>query len=167
MGITFQCEYCGKKIEASDSAGGRWGKCPSCHNKLYVPNLDSGEELKLAPVDKSDQARQKQLMAETRKLSQDISREKETPNGPAGAAPSAIGISDKELTENIITYLRQMVNGELDQAQQTADLITPYGRRVVKILDRISLSEMPESGLADIPQQVISGLIRDLRSRVS
>jgi DNA-directed RNA polymerase subunit RPC12/RpoP len=37
MAITFHCGHCGKKIEAPDSAGGKWGKCPSCHNKVYVP----------------------------------------------------------------------------------------------------------------------------------
>ena len=51
MAITFHCEHCGKKIEAPNSAGGKWGKCPACHNKLYVPDLYPDEELKLAPID--------------------------------------------------------------------------------------------------------------------
>ena len=64
MSITFHCEYCGKKIQASDDSGGKWGKCPSCHKKLYVPSPDSGEELKLAPIDESDIEKQKQLIAQ-------------------------------------------------------------------------------------------------------
>ena len=73
MSITFHCKYCGKKIKAPDKAGGKWSKCPSCHNKVYVPGLDTdGEQLKLAPLDKSEEEKQKKLMDETYKLQQDI-----------------------------------------------------------------------------------------------
>ncbi len=167
MGITFHCEHCGKKIEAPDSAGGKWGKCPACHNKLYVPGLDSDEELKLAPIDEGDQAKQKQLMAETYELTQDILLEREVPNELAEVATPAIGASDKELTKNIVVYLRQMADGNLDQAERIANSIAPSGGRALKILDEIALSEIPEPELADIPQQVLSGLIRTLRSKIS
>jgi len=166
MSITFHCEHCGKKIEAPDSAGGKWGKCPTCHNRLYVPNLGSDEELKLAPINESGEAKQKQLMAESYKLTQDILLERETPNGLAGTATPASGIGDKELTKNIITYLRQTADGKLEQAEGIADLVVSCGDRALKILDRIALSEMPEPELADIPQQVLSGLIRNLRTRI-
>jgi hypothetical protein len=167
MGIIFHCEYCGKKIEAPDSAGGKRGKCPACHNKLYVPALDSDEELKLAPINEDDYAKQQELLAETYRLTQDILQERDIPEGPDEATISVHKISDKELTKNIIVYLRQMADGELDEAQKTADLIAPYGLQAVKILDGIALSEMPEPELADIPQQVLSGLIRNLRTRIS
>ena len=36
-----------------------------------------------------------------------------------------------------------------------------------EILDRIATSEMPEPELADVPQQVLSGLVRGLRARIS
>ena len=65
MAIVFHCEHCGKEIKAADSAGGKWGKCPTCQHKLYVPSPDAGEDLKLAPEDNSDLEREKQLMAET------------------------------------------------------------------------------------------------------
>jgi len=168
MSIIFHCEYCGKKIEAADTASGKWGKCPACHNKLYIPNMAaSEEELKLSPVDKTDEAKQKELMDETYKLTQDILLERNEPDAPGKAAKPKAEISDKDLTKNIIMYLRQMANGELDRAQETADSITPYGHQAVKILDAIALSEMPEPELADIPGQVFSGLIRNLRTRIS
>ncbi|MHC4483518.1 MAG: hypothetical protein ACYSW4_08225, partial [Planctomycetota bacterium] len=167
MPITFHCEHCGKKIEAQDSAGGKWGKCPACHNRLYVPQPDSDEEIRLAPIDEGDEVKQKQLMAETYELTQDILREREVPDVSAEPSTPAPPTSDEELTETIITYLRQMADGELDQAQETADLIVPFGRRAVEILDRIAVSEMPEPELANIPQQVLAGLIRDLRARMS
>jgi hypothetical protein len=167
MAITFHCEHCGKKIEAQDSAGGKWGKCPACHNKLYIPGLESDEELKLAPIDEGDQAKQKELMAETYELTQDILLEREVPNELSDVAKTASGTSDKELTKNIVAYLRQMADGNLNQAERIANSIVPSGSRALKILDGIALSEMPEPQLAGIPQQVLSGLIRTLHNRIS
>ena len=164
MAIIFHCVHCGKKIEAADSAGGKWGKCPACHNKLYVPGLDSGEELKLAPIDETELEREKRLMAETHKLTQDILQEREVPEGPTMPAGAVYEMSRKELTKSIITYLRQMANGDLDEAERTAALIAPFRAQVVEIIDRIALSEIPEPELADIPQQVLSGSIRTLRN---
>ena len=168
MAIIFHCDHCGKKIEASDSAGGKWGKCPFCHNRLFVPSLDSGEELKLAPIDTTAEEREKQLMAETHKLTQDILQEREIPNGLAETAePPVSRMNEKELMKNIIMYLRQMADGELYEAQRIAGLIAPYGSQAVEIIDRIALSEILEPELADIPPQVLSGLIRTLRNKIS
>ncbi len=167
MTISFHCAHCGKKIEAPDNAGGKWGKCPRCHNKLYVPSADTGEELKLAPIDETDETKQQRLMAETYKLAQDILLEKETPAESTNAAPTGSKMSDKELTKNIILYLRQMADGELEQAETTVKSIMPSARKAAKIIDEIALSEMPEPELADVPQQVLSGLIRTLRSKIS
>ena len=166
MAITFHCEHCGKKIEAADSAGGKRGKCPACHNKLYVPHLDSDEELKLAPIDETDLEREKQLMAETFRLTQDILQEREIPNEPTESAGAVYDMSEKELTKNIIVYLRQMAIGDLAQADGTAALIAPSKAQAMEIIDKIALSEIPEPELADIPQHVLSGLIRTLRAKI-
>ncbi len=181
MTVSFHCEYCGKKIEAPDGAGGKWGKCPACHKKLYVPDSSSGEELKLAPVDKSDEAKQKELMDETYKLSQDILLEKEIPaesvesvepvepvesDESAEAMVLPFKISDEQLKKNIINYLLQMSQGQLEQAETTIGLIVPYGQRAVEILDRIALAEIPEPELADVAPQALSGLIRELRGKI-
>ena len=166
MAIIFHCEHCSKKIEAADTAGGKWGKCPSCHNKLYVPSQDTGEELKLAPIDETDVEREHRLMAETHRLTQDILKEREILDGPAPLAGAVYQMGDRELTQNIITYLRQIVYGELDEAERTAALIAPFDHRAVAIIDRIALSEIPERELADIPPQVLAGSIRTLREKI-
>ena len=167
MAIIFHCEHCGKKIEASDSSGGKWGKCPACHNKLYVPRADSDEELKLAPIDESEEERKKRLMAETLKLTQDILQEREVPNGPAEVAEPISEMGERELTKNIIMYLRQMADDELHEAQRTVGLIARHGPQAAKILNRMALSEIPEPELADIPRQVLSALIKSLRTEIS
>jgi hypothetical protein len=169
MTISFHCEHCGKKIEAPDNAGGTWGKCPACRNKVYVPGLDLDEELKLAPVDESALEEQRRLMAETRQVEQEILNEKDIPedSAEAGIAPLASDASEQELTKEIIVYLRRMADGDLDQADRLSNAIVPYGNRALEILDKIALSEIPEPELADIPPQVLSGLIRTLRNKIS
>jgi hypothetical protein len=167
MSIIFHCEYCGKKMKAPDSSGGKREKCPACHNKVYVPAPDTGEELKLAPLDREYEDKQKQLMNETYNLTQEILLEREVPDAPPGTSGSVPQISEKELTKNIILYLKQMADGYLDEAVKTADKITPYRSQAVDILDTIAVSEMPEPELADVPAQVLSGLIRNLRARIS
>ena len=173
MAIIFHCEHCGKKIEAADSAGGKWGKCPACHNKLYVPSSHSGEGLKLAPIDVTAEEREKQLMAETHKLTQDILQEREVPEGatetvrPIETAGPVFEMSERELTKYIIMYLRLMADSELYEAHRIAGLIAPHSVQAVKILDKIALSEMPEPELADISQLALSGSIRALRDGIS
>jgi hypothetical protein len=166
MTIKFHCNGCGKKIEAPDTAGGKWGKCPACHNKVYVPLPETEDELKLAPVDESEEQRKKQLLLETHRLTQDILQERSVPEADSGPGPAA-EISEEQLTNHIIHYLRQMVNGELDAAQRTADLIVPHRRKAVVILDHLVKSRTPDPELEDIPQQVLSGLVRNLRVRIS
>jgi len=172
MSIIFHCDYCGKKIEAADSAGGKWGKCPACHNKLYVPASESDEELKLAPVDETELEREKRLLDETNRLTQDILKERENPEGaaeldePTETVGLGFEMSQVELKQYIVKYLRLMADSELYEAQKIAVLITPYGARVVKILDKMAAGDMPDPELAGISQLVLSGLIRSLRDEI-
>ena len=170
MSITFHCEHCGKRIEAPDAAGGKWGKCPGCKNKVYVPSKEAEDELKLAPLDTEDEKRQRELYAETVRLRQEILNETEVPEEGVqpkkeSNAPKPGVLSDSELEIDIIAYLRQMADGDLEEAEQTAKTLIPSGNRAVKILERIALSEIPEPEIADIPQNVLAGLIKSLRGR--
>ena len=65
MSIVLHCNHCGKKISAPDGAGGKWGKCPACHNEVYIPDLNDDEELTLAPLDEEEQKQKKELMTQT------------------------------------------------------------------------------------------------------
>jgi len=173
MAIIFHCDYCEKKIEAADSAGGKWGKCPACHNKLYVPAPESDDELTLAPMDLTAEEKEKQLMDETNRLTLDILKQREKPEGaaeqnePAEAAGSGFEMSQVELKQYIIKYLRLMADSELYEAQKIAALITPKGPRAVKILDKMAGSDMHEPDLAGVSQLVLSGLIKSLKDEIS
>jgi len=168
MPIKLHCDHCGKEIKAPDTAGGKWGKCPACHNKLYVPRpAADDEELKIAPLDESEVQKQQQLMAETFRLTRDILQEQNTPEPPAAPGGPAPEISEQQLTEYIVRYLRQMVDGRLDEAQRTAERIVPHRRKATVILDQFAKSDAPDPELEDIPKQVLSGFIRNLRTRIS
>jgi hypothetical protein len=168
MAIKLQCNACGKKIEAPDSVGGKWGKCPQCHTKIFVPPAQTNDEdeLKLAPIDESEEQKQRQLMQETFRLTQDILLEQSMPEAPAGAGPSP-EVSDEQLTDYIVRYLRQMANSELDEAQRTADLIVPHRRKAMTILDDFAKNYPPDPELADISQQLLLRFIRNFKTRIS
>jgi hypothetical protein len=169
MAIVFHCQFCNKEIKAADDAGGKWGKCPKCHNKVYVPSVDfdkEDDELKLAPIDEEGMKREKELLAETYRLTQDILEERETPNDAAQPAGAIYEMDDNELKKNVILYLRQMAAGELEDAEQTAILISPFSERVRMILDQISVSQIPEPQLTKISPSVLSGFIKSLRSKM-
>ncbi|MFZ0033588.1 MAG: hypothetical protein WAK60_01190 [Sedimentisphaerales bacterium] len=169
MSIVFHCEHCGRKIEAPDSAGGKFGKCPGCQNKVYVPSGQPEEELRLAPLESDDAIKQRKMAIELARLRAEILSETEVPNEgmPPKKTPESKPetLSDAELTTSIIGYLRLIADGELEEAGKAAKTIIPNGIKAVKILERIALSGVPEPELADIPQQVLSRLIKDLRSK--
>ena len=167
MAIKLHCNACGKKIEAPDNAGGKWGKCPACHTKIYVPLPQTDDdELKLAPIDETEEQKKKQLMQETFRLTQHILEEESAPEAPGTVGPVP-EVNEKTLTNHIIRYLRQMANGDLDTAQRTAELIVPHRRKAATILEQLAKSYPPDPELEDIPPQVLSGLVRNLRTRIS
>lgn len=165
MSIKFHCEHCGKKIDAPDATGGKRGKCPACHNIVYVPQIDTDDELKLAPVDETETERQKRLLAETSLLTQNILQEKNAPDTATASVDGPDG-DEAEVTNAIVRYLRQMADGDLDDAQITAETIAAYRRQATNILDQMVTSNPLVPELPDVPSQVLSGLIRNLRTRI-
>lgn len=168
MAITFHCEYCGKKIEAQEKNAGRWGKCPSCHKKIYVPNLEAEDDLKLAPIDEEDEERKRRLIEETFMLEQQILNEKAAPEQSRQTSKTPpFKIDEDDLYNIIVRYLRQMADGQLDEAESTLRTIHSAGEISLKLIDRIAMADIPEAELSDIPPQVLAGLIRTLRSQIS
>jgi len=166
MSIKFHCEHCGKKIDAPDTAGGKRGKCPACHNKVYVPQMEADDELKLSPIDETEEQRQKRLLAETFQLTQNILQEKDVPDAPKASGSSAT-MAEEELTDAIVGYLRQVADGNLDGAQRIAETIAAHHLQAKGILEQLARNDPPDPKLQDIPTQVLAGLIRNLRTRIS
>ena len=173
MSITFHCSYCNKKIVAKDEAGGKRGKCPSCHNKIYVPDLHAGEdeaELTFAPIDEAEQKRKESLLQETYQLSQEILKERAEPDGKGVAKNSpraAAAIDPSKAKDTIITCLRKMADGHLAESDNIAKSLASISVKARNELDAIALSDIPDQSLADIPPGVLAGLIRTLRGKIS
>ena len=162
MSITFNCERCKKKIKAPDEAGGKYGNCPHCQHRCYVPTVrnDDEPELRLAPVDEDEETRYKRMMRETYNVTQNILHEMPSEQSPPPA--TAEGMSERELIRTIVMYLRTMADGQLEQAEQMAAKIRPHGPAAKDILRRMTRTERPESELAGIPPKLLLGLIKNL-----
>lgn len=168
MTIVFSCQSCKKKVKASQKSGGKWGKCPHCNVKCYIPLPPSpdDQELTLVPLEEEEQRQYEEKMKETRDLQLNILHETMTPN-ENDIAFSFNEEDEKKLWKNIIIYLRQMADGELDHAQQTVEEIARYGDHASEILAKIAHAERPEPELADIAPVVLKGLMKNLLSEIN
>jgi len=171
MSIFVHCDSCGKNIDAPDSASGKKAKCPNCGGQINIPSLKDDDELKLAPLDYEEEARRNQLLVETTRLRENILKETNIPEEQVQAEQTSSEeptptLNDKDLNEAIVTYLRLMADGELDKAEHSAAYIIPAGQKAKDLLEQIALAEIPSERLANIPQQVLAGLIKNLRNKI-
>ena len=164
MSISFNCERCKKKVKAPDTAGGKYGNCPHCNHRCYVPSPpDENEpELKLAPIDDKEESRYGEMMRETYNMTQNILHERADAAEPDDAPQGAM--DEKELIKSIIMYLRMMADGQLGQAERMAARIKRYAPAAKQILKRMTRTERPEPELADIPPRILLGLIKNLNA---
>ncbi|OHB56788.1 MAG: hypothetical protein A2173_04260 [Planctomycetes bacterium RBG_13_44_8b] len=161
MSISFHCENCKKKITASDTAGGKWGKCPACNHRCYVPmpKSEDEEELKLAPIDEEEEKRYEQAMRETHNLTGMLLHQADTPEDSGSQTASA----EREL---IIKYLKQMTEGQLDEAKKSAVQILSSRSKSKTILESMLKSNRPVPELANVPQKVLAGFINSLLAKL-
>lgn len=172
MAIKFHCQYCGKKIEASDKAAGKRGKCPSCHNKIYVPNLNVDGDLKLKPVDEEEERRKKELMNETYQLECTILSQKESDSADSSESSSSDNtssgsISKKDLESTVVNCLRNMIDGRLSEVNKVIPELAKYRSEVLEIVDRIAVDQSSYPKLNEVPQRVLAGFIRDFRGKLT
>lgn len=165
MPISFHCESCKQKIKAPDQAGGKWGSCPFCKHKCYIPlpKSDDEEDLRLLPVDQSEESRLADMMRETHNLTKNILHQNEMP----ADEPASGVVGEKELIKTAIIYLRQMADGELGQADRTFKSLHVNKKNSLRILASMARAERPEPELSDIPESVLNGLIRDASGKLS
>ena len=168
MSISFNCESCKKKIKAPDKAGGKWGKCPYCNHRCYVPlpPAPEEEELTLAPLDETHETSYEEKMQQMRDVTHDILHVKDEPQDES---QDEIGIGEMnsgEMRNVVIAYLRQMADGFLAEAEGTAALIESSKAAGLKVLDEMEIANEPEPNLADISPGVLFGLMKKLRSEL-
>jgi len=164
MAITFHCECCKKKINAPDSAGGKWGKCPYCTHKCYIPSPPSpdDEEIKLAPIDETEEEKYKRMMLETQSVTQSLLHQTQEPTDSA----QKDDIDDKELAKRILNYLKLMSEGSLDDAHNLAEKISPYKKSALPMLEKLLTAKAPLPGLHSIPKKVLEHYIKDMITKL-
>lgn len=104
-------------------------------------------------------------MKETYQLQQDILQQRQPQIENSNFSDART--STKELTKNIVRCLREMADGNLTKAESLSTTIANQRSKAIEILDHISVSEILLPQLQDIPQQVLAGLIRTLRSKLT
>lgn len=168
MSISFTCESCKKKIKAPDKAGGKWGSCPYCKHRCYIPlpKSDDEPELRLAPVEESDLSHIDELMKETHTLTQRILKEDSVIDESIEDKGAERIIQEKEVTKRCIVYLRQMADGDLMTAEKTLDDLKKKKKTARRIFTSMGRAERPEPELSDVPDSILQGLIRDASTKL-
>ena len=171
MPIEFHCNHCGELVRTSAENAGKRGKCPKCHQSVYIPTPpDDIEPLRLAPVDEDEEARRKRLIEESQDLARTIRRERaDLPPEPAAAQrPSVPPVDDLRLPtdmEALITdYALLMAQGKLNEAQRIATEIRKDLPRADEFIERMTMDELPPVRLSHIPRPVLQGFMKQLRS---
>lgn len=165
MSISLICEKCKKKIKAPDEAGGKYGSCPHCQHRCYIPlPLREGEEeLTLAPLEEDNY---EDMMAQTHNLTQNILNETSEPDDPSTEESSDGFLSEKDIIKYIILYVRQMVAGQLDQAQETASRLTAQRVSTKDMIKRMAKAGASEPELADVAPGLLNAMLKQLNAQM-
>jgi hypothetical protein len=178
MSIEFHCEHCGKAIKAPGEMAGKRGKCPGCHNSVYIPSpSEEIEPLTIAPIDRGEEAARLRALEETRALQRRLLGEKDLPpetRRPAAAAAAAAAEPREVLhadapkgdMENlVIDYAICMADGDLEGAEQIARDIRRDMKAAENVMQRLTIDEVPHAALSKIPRPVLVGFFKQLREK--
>jgi hypothetical protein len=170
MSIEFHCDHCGRLVRAPDDAGGKHGKCPSCHQSVYIPMpSDEIEPLDIAPIDESEERERSELLKESQDIQRRLMEERDVPAGAAAAPPpspaSQVTPPSLDMDTLIIEYALAMANGNLEEADRLATDIRTDMKSAEEVMQRLTLDELPPERLADIPRPVLVGFFKQLRGK--
>lgn len=167
MAIEFHCNHCGRMIRASAEHSGKSGKCPSCHQSVYIPTPSEDlEPLRLAPLDQTEEQRRERLLDESRELAQRLRKEKDAPPEVAKPTlPEPVGDVRLEIDMEglIIEYAVEMAAGNLVAAEELAADIRSDMSQAEEVIQRLMVDELPPPRLAKIPRPVLVGFLKQLR----
>jgi len=166
--IQVTCEHCNHVIKAPRKAAGRRGKCPYCHNSIYVPTpSDELEEIPFSSANDEALAKADRLTKEALEVAANIRREKDetpkkagpTPDPPATAKP-APPVTD--ITRAICRYLQAMQVSELERAEGIAGELKGSARQVKSKIQQMMVDAMRPDEVRGIPDGLYQGFLRKL-----
>jgi len=164
MAISFRCQHCVKKVEAPDSAGGKWGRCPYCKQANYIPMPVSDDELlELAPDEDEQKGNQGAgtLTPEEQALIAEM--------GHTAPVTSSIPLEHRkdvkpsDIYHIVVNYCLAMADGKLEQAQMYADELENFHDVAIQAVDDFISGKAIEPALDKIPTKVLQGFLNQLR----
>lgn len=165
MSISFPCEHCHKVIKAPDSAGGKRGKCPFCHQSTYIPMpLSDNDVLPLADDEedlKREQAEAKKLREQEHKLMAEM-----------GSAPPAEPLEGREnlkpddVHHFVVNFCIDMAEGNLIRAEKYVADLKKFGQPGRQAVEDFLSGAAKEEALKAIAPAVLKGFLNDLRDKL-
>jgi DNA-directed RNA polymerase subunit RPC12/RpoP len=172
MSIELHCPQCGKQIKAPDNAGGRYGKCPYCGGRAYIPMPDEQrEEIGVAPLDEDELERERRMRREALALEAQVLHETKPPppgvesptrGGPTGAHAEGEVV---DMAAEVNRYLVAMRDSKLEQADKAVGKLARAGARARDYVQGLMIDEMPLP-IDNVPPPVLKGFLKSLLGRL-
>ena len=167
--IRVTCEHCNHAIKAPLKAAGRRGKCPHCHNSVYIPTPQSErDEIPLELDDQDTRAAAEGLKKEAMEIAAAIGREtKEVPQ-PAviphqeSPAPQKTALNATEINDLIIRYLLAMQVSELERAETLVAELKGAARQAKSKIQQMMVDAMRPDAVRSMADGLYQGFLRKL-----
>jgi phage FluMu protein Com len=167
--IRITCQHCNHVIKAPRKAVGRRGKCPHCHNSVYIPTPESElDEIPLELDDKETRATKERLEKEAMEIAAAIGREtKEAPQPRVtpqreGPAPHKTALDATEINDLIIRYLLAMQVSELERAEALVTELKGAARQAKSKIQQMMVDSMRPEAVRSMADGLYQGFLRKL-----
>lgn len=158
MTISFNCEHCGKKVEAPDAAGGKRGRCPYCKGSCFIPAPVTDEDI----YDMADD----EAPAPTARP-EDLALIAEMGGGDA-APPEPLeektDLKPEDVYPLVVNYCLAMSESKLEQAESyVAQMKKVRGTARAAVEDFLA-EKAKEDALAKLPPPLLKAFLTQLRA---
>ncbi len=167
--IRVICEHCNHAIKAPREAAGRRGKCPHCHNSVYIPTPESElDEIPLELEDEQSHSAAQRLEKEAAEVAAAMRREtKEVPEGkvtpqPEGPAPRKTALNATDINELVIRYLLAMQVSELERAEALVAELKGVARQAKSKIQQMMVDSMRPEAVRSMADGLYQGFLRKL-----
>ncbi len=167
--IRVTCQNCNHVIKAPRKAAGRRGKCPHCHNSVYIPTPESElDAIPLEPEHEQAHAAAQRLEKEDVALAAAMRREtKEAPEltvTPQRERPATrkTALNATEINDLIIRYLLAMQVSELERAETLTVELKGAARQAKSKIQQMMVDAMRPEAVRSMADGLYQGFLRKL-----
>lgn len=173
MSIEFNCPSCEKSIRAPDTAGGKYGKCPFCEVKVYIPSPPSPDdgEIKIAPINEEEEQIERELIRESVRFAAafDKDPDKLPPEGAEGRGgarktePPPGEVID--VADEVEAFVAAMRDSKLQDAERVLARLKRGGSRAKDYVEGLLLDPTPPP-IGNVPKPLLMGFLKSLLGRL-